>query len=165
MRQLAQFLGVFLLAAYFIYQAYEIYFNKEKWASSLYSAYGNFEEFWNKNLKKNLIKELQYGLPKQKEVYIYKHKAAMIMGYLYGFGALLLLTGEKWASLILIVPHLLQTVLVNSPSAQLNISKYNSQQQSLELDLIILAGLIMLTGTELNISSSSKKKAVKTGKK
>jgi len=87
------------------------------------------------------------------------------MGYLYGFGALLLWTGEKWASLILIVPHLIQTVLVNSPSAQLNISKYNSQQQSLELDLIILAGLIMLTGSELNISSGSKKKQTKQAKK
>ena len=89
----------------------------------------------------------------------------MLMGYLYGFGALLLWTGEKWASLILIVPHLIQTVLVNSPSAQLNISKYNSQQQSLELDLIILAGLIMLTGSELNISSGSKKKQTKQAKK
>ncbi len=78
-------------------------------------------------MKKNLIKEFQYTLPRQKEVYIYKHKAAMFMGYLYGFGALLLWTGEKWASLILIVPHLIQTILVNSPSAQLNVSKYNQQ--------------------------------------
>lgn len=58
-------------------------------------------------MKKNLIKEFQYGLPKQKEVYIYKHKAAMAMGYMYAFGALLLWTGEKWASIILIVPHLI----------------------------------------------------------
>jgi len=85
------------------------------------------------------------------------------MGYLYGFGAIFLWTGEKWASLILIVPHLVQTVLVNSPSAQLNISKYNLQQQSLELDLIILAGLFMLTGAQLDISS--KKKQAKSANK
>jgi hypothetical protein len=50
----------------------------------------------------------------------------MAMGYMYGFGALLLWTGEKWASLILIVPHLIQTILVNSPSAQLKIGSYNT---------------------------------------
>jgi hypothetical protein len=46
----------------------------------------------------------------------------MAMGYMYAFGALLLWTGEKWASIILIVPHLIQIVLVNSPSAQLKIT-------------------------------------------
>lgn len=51
----------------------------------------------------------------------------MFMGYLYGFGSLLLWTGEKWAALILIVPHLIQTVLVNSPSAQLKLGNYNLQ--------------------------------------
>jgi hypothetical protein len=39
------------------------------------------------------------------------------MGYLYGVGSLLLWTGEKWATLILLVPHVVQMVLVNSPSA------------------------------------------------
>ena len=35
----------------------KIFFNKEKWAGSLYSAYGNFEEWWNKQLIPNLMKE------------------------------------------------------------------------------------------------------------
>lgn len=56
-------------------------------------------------------------MPKQKELYPYKLKASMMMGYLYGIGSLLLWTGEKWATLILIVPHVIQMVLVNSPSA------------------------------------------------
>lgn len=46
-----------------MYQAYEIFFNKEKWASSFYSAYGNFEEYWNKHVVKSLMKELQYKMP------------------------------------------------------------------------------------------------------
>jgi hypothetical protein len=54
---MAQFLGVVLMSSYFMYQAYEIFFNKEKWAGSLYSAYGNFEEWWNKQLIPNLMKE------------------------------------------------------------------------------------------------------------
>lgn len=63
-QQVAQLVGVILLSSYFLYQAYEIYYNKEKWASSFYSAYGNFEEYWNKHFKKNLLREFQYGLPK-----------------------------------------------------------------------------------------------------
>lgn len=63
------------------------------------------------------MKELQYSVPKQKELYPYKLKAAMMMGYLYGIGSLLLWTGEKWATLILFVPHVIQMVMVNSPSA------------------------------------------------
>lgn len=63
------------------------------------------------------MKELQYHVPKQKELYPYKQKASMMMGYLYGVGSLLLWTGEKWATLILLVPHVIQMVLVNSPSA------------------------------------------------
>lgn len=55
--QMAQLCGVMLLSAFFIYQAYEIFFNKDKWASSFYSAYGNFEEYWNKHLRPTLMKE------------------------------------------------------------------------------------------------------------
>lgn len=93
------------MSSYFLYQAYEVFFNKEKWASSLYSAYGKFEEYWNKHLRKRLINEFSYSVPAQKAVYPYKYKASLIMGYLYGFGGLFLWTGERWAPLILLVPH------------------------------------------------------------
>ena len=116
--QIFQLIGVMVLSAYFLYQAYEIFFNKEKWASSFYSAYGNFEEYWNKHLIKSLMKEFQYKMPVQKQLYPYKQKAAMFTGYFYGFGSILLWTGEKFAPLILIVPHVVQMALVNSPSAQ-----------------------------------------------
>jgi hypothetical protein len=45
-------------------------------------------------------------MPMQKEIYPYKLKIALVMQYLYGFGGLLLWTGEKWAVLILILPHI-----------------------------------------------------------
>ena len=63
LRQMAQFLGVTLLSCYFLYQAYEIFFNKEKWASSFYSAYGNFESYYNKQIRSALPNELAYKMP------------------------------------------------------------------------------------------------------
>lgn len=80
-------------------------------------------------MKKSLIRELQYSVPVQRELYPYKYKVTLIMGYAYGFGGLLLWTGEKWAPLILMVPHVIQTVLVNSPSPQQRLGFYNLQQQ------------------------------------
>ena len=50
-----------LLSSYFMYQAYEIFFNKEKWASSFYSAYGNFEEYWKPLMEKKLDNCFVYG--------------------------------------------------------------------------------------------------------
>ena len=79
-----------------------------------------------------------------------------MMGYAYGFGSLLLWTGEKLAPLVLIVPHLLQMVLVNSPSAQSKLGSYSLQSQQLCLDGIILVGLIMCTTVDLSIAAKKK---------
>jgi len=154
-----QFLAVMLLCAYFGYQAYEIFFNKEKWASSLYSAYGNFEEWWNKSFKRLVWKEFAYTMPNQRDFYPYKQKATLILGYMYGFGSLLLLTGEKWAALILLVPHCLHALLTNAPSSATTYNGFNLMQQSWINDLLIACALIMVTGLDLQISSSSSKSA------
>ena len=61
--QTVQFVACLLLISYFAYNAYEIYSNKDKWASSFYSAYGNFESWWNKHFKRNLWKDFQYSMP------------------------------------------------------------------------------------------------------
>lgn len=97
-------------------------------------------------------------MPVQKELYPYKLKAAMFMGYAYGFGSLLLWTGEKFAPLILIVPHLLQMILVNSPSSQQKLGVYSLQSQQLCMDGIILCALIMCTSLDLSIASKKAKK-------
>lgn len=43
-----QMTSLLLITAYFGFLVYEIYSNKEKWASNFYSAYGAFENWWNK---------------------------------------------------------------------------------------------------------------------
>lgn len=55
-------------------------------------------------------------------------KIAIVMFYLYSLGGVLLWTGEKVALIALIIPHIVQTILVNSPSAQRNLGQYNTQQ-------------------------------------
>ena len=90
--------------------------NKEKWASSLYSAYGNFETWWNKHFKRLVMTEFAYTMPEQRDLYPYKQKATIFLGYAYGFGTLLLLTGERFAPLICCIPHIIHAVITNAPS-------------------------------------------------
>ena len=114
--RLLQMVAVVLFCAYFLFNVYEIYSNKDKWASSFYSAYGNFESWWNKQFKRTLMKEFAFTFPDQKELYPYKSKVTMIVGYAYGFGSLLFLTGETLAALILVVPHFVVSLVTNGPT-------------------------------------------------
>lgn len=41
----------------------------------------------------------------------------MLFGYMYGFGSLLLLSGEKWAALVLLVPHVMHALITNAPNS------------------------------------------------
>ena len=58
-----QMVAILLLCAYFLYNCYEIYNAKDKWASSFYSAYGNFESWWNKQFKRRLMNEFAFTAP------------------------------------------------------------------------------------------------------
>lgn len=122
-----QLVAVLLISSYFLFQAYEIFFNKEKWASSLYSAYGNFAEWWNKSFKRIVWNELAYTMPAQRDFYIYKHKATLILGYLFGIGSLLLLTGEALGAAIVMVPHAVYALLTNAPSQATSFTGFNHQ--------------------------------------
>ena len=152
-----QFLAVLLLTAYFAHTSYQIYSARDKWASTFYSAYGNFESWWNKQFKRILWNEFAYSMPDQKELYPYKAKVALILGYCNAFGSLLLITGEKWAALILLVPQVVQTLVVNGPSFAKTQTVFGRQEQQWVLDLIIMAALLMVTGSKLSIASSGKK--------
>ena len=114
--KILQLIAIMLLCSVFVYNAYEIYIAKDKWASSFYSAYGNFESWWNKQFKRKLMKEFAFTAPDQKELYPYKIKVTMIIGYMYTFGTLLLLTGEALAALILVVPHFVVSLVTNGPT-------------------------------------------------
>ena len=134
--------------------------HKQKWASSLYSAYGNFESWWNKHAKRYVMKEFAYEMPNQRTLHPYKEKATMMLGYLYGFGSLLLLTGEKWAALLLLVPQLIHTVITNSPNVATNYKGFSVSEQSYILDFLIIAALVFITGSQLSIASTTKSKPV-----
>jgi len=73
---------------------------------------------------------------------------------MYVIGSLLLITGEKWAALILIVPHFALSILTNAPaSGNAAWTKYGFQMQAFGLDCVILFALLMITGMHLSIST------------
>ena len=79
------------------------------------------------------------------------------MGYMYVIGSLLLLTGEKWAAVIIMAPHFAFAVLSNAPTSQnASFHKYGFQMQNMCLDVIVLMALLMITGMHLSISTPGK---------
>lgn len=100
-----------------------------------------------------MMKEFAYEMPNQRTLHPYKQKATMIMGYMYGFGSLLLLTGEKWAALLLLVPHVIHALITNAPNSATSYKGYSTQEQSYILDIMILAALVMVSGSHLSIAS------------
>lgn len=136
-----------LVCSYFIWQAYEIFVQRDKWSSSLYSAYGNFETWWNKHFKRYVMKEFAYTMPEQKSLHPYRNKVTMVFGYMYGFGTLLLFSGDKWASYLLIVPHLLHALITNAPNSATNYKNFSLQEQSYLLDVLIFAALVIISGS------------------
>ena len=105
------------------------------------------------------MKEFAYSFPEQKALHAYKHIATMAFGYLYGFGSLLLLSGEKWAALVLLVPHVMHALITNAPNSATSYKNFSVQEQSYLLDLIITAALVMITGSQLSIASEKPKNA------
>jgi hypothetical protein len=93
----------------------------------------------------------------------------MIFGYMYIFGALLLLTGEKMAAIILLIPHFCLSAVLATPTTLNASEKFNLHMMGCSLDIMILAGLIMITGYDLSISTpgsgARRVEAVKKGKK
>ena len=84
-------------------------------------------------------------------MYPYKQKATLLLGYMYGFGTLLLLTGEKWAALILCLPHLVVSVITNAPSQAKTSTYFGTAEQAWCFDLMILLSMILITGSDLKI--------------
>jgi hypothetical protein len=149
--------AVALVCSYFLFQTYEIFMYKDKWSSSLYSAYGNFETWWNKHAKRLVMKEFAYTMPEQRSLHPYRNKITMILGYLYGFGSLWLLSGDKWASLVLLVPHLIHALITNAPNSATSYKNFSSQEQSYLLDILIAFALLMISGSQLSIASTKPK--------
>ena len=146
-----QLLAVALMCSYFLYQTYQIFMFKDKWASSFYSAYGNFETWWNKHFKRLVMEEFAYTMPDQHDLYPYKHKVTIGIGYAFGFGSLLLLTGEKYSALLLCVPHVIVSVITNAPSQAKTVTTFGPSEQAWLLDLMIFISMILITGSSLQI--------------
>lgn len=58
-----QVIAILLLTSYFLYQAYDIYMFRDRWTSQMYSSYGAFESWWNKQYKRLLMNEFAYTMP------------------------------------------------------------------------------------------------------
>ena len=118
MKQVMQFVACVLLTAWFCFQAFEIYQNRDRWGSMFYSAYGSFDSWWNKQYKRTLMSEFAYDMPDQKLLMPYKSKAAVIFGYACTFGSALFWTGEKFAVLILMIALMGYSFVLNGPMQQ-----------------------------------------------
>jgi len=103
------------------------------------------------------MKEFAYTMPEQRSLHSYRQKITMVFGYLYGFGSLSLITGEKWAGLILLVPHLMHTLITNAPNSATSYKNFSYQEQSYLLDTMLIAALVMITGSQLSIGSFAAK--------
>ncbi len=110
-----QVIAILLLTSYFLYQAYEIYMFRDRWTSHMYSSYGAFESWWNKQYKRLLMNEFAYTMPDQKELFPYKAKITVGFGYAFAFGSMLLLTGEKFASLIIMIAGGVYAAIIHGP--------------------------------------------------
>lgn len=105
-----------------------------------------------------MLRQLPSGLkflvmPDQKLLYPYKLQSAMVMGYGYLFGSLLLVTGETMAGFILMLPHIAQAAVANTPSTLNAPVKINQALLGMCFDIMLLGGLVMVTGCELNINT------------
>ena len=151
--QAVQLVARLMFISYFVYNAFEIYLSTDIWAVSFYSAYFNFESWWDKHVKRNLWKDFQYSLPEFGALYPYTQKATIIFGYLYAFGGLLLLNGEKSAALILAIPHFLHSVVTSGPSFAKTQTVFGTSEQAPFMDFMIFATLILITGSDLALKS------------
>jgi hypothetical protein len=77
----------------------------------------------------------------------------MVFGYMYVFGALLMLTGEKMAAIIILIPHACLTAVLATPTTLNSSEKFGFHMMGSVLDIMLIAGLIMMTGYELTIST------------
>ena len=111
------------------------------------------------------MKEFAYTMPDQKELYPYKQQATMIIGYMYGFGTLLLLTGEVLAAFILIIPHVLVATIQNGPTFAKTQTVWGTAEQAWLFDLAILFSLFMVLGSKLSIDEMFGSGKKKQGKK
>ena len=88
----------------------------------------------------------------------------MIIGYMYIFGTLLLLTGEVMAGFILLVPHAIISIVTNGPTFAKTQTTWGTQEKAWIFDLTIFFALLMVIGSKMNLDSfgSGERKPKKT---
>ena len=84
----------------------------------------------------------------------------MGMGYGCAFGSLLLLTGEKWAALILLIPQIIYSAIINGPLHAKSQTVFGRAEQAWVFDVMIMCALLMITGSNLQMASTNKKQQV-----
>ena len=74
------------------------------------------------------------------------------------FGSLLLLTGEKWASLLLMIPFAVYSFVVHGPIEAKTQTMFGRAEQAWVFDFALIFALFAITGSQLSIASEKKKK-------
>ncbi len=81
-------------------------------------------------------------------------------GYSFAFGSLLLLTGEKFSSLIVFLAGAVYAAVIHGPMQAKTQTMFGRAEQAWVIDVAVLATLFAVVGSALTIASESKKKQV-----
>ena len=83
--------------------------NKDAWASGFYSRYGDFGEWWNKEI--GIV-----DMPEQRLLSPYKRHVATAFGYCYVAGIAFTVIGEQFGPVVLFVGHFFNMLVANAPA-------------------------------------------------
>lgn len=110
------------MCAYFLYQAYEIWSNQEKWASRMMSNYKGFEKWWNKQLCKDAtLKNFLWQVPAYGDVSPQRSRICLVFMYCNLVGALLLSGANEWSgvgSAVLFLAFTVQQLVASGALAE-----------------------------------------------
>lgn len=133
-----------------MYQAFEIYQDKSRWANRLMNAYNSFEKYWNKDLVKNspYFKGVLWPVPAYSSVQLHRDRITMGFMYMYLLGSMLMIGAVEWAALAcfvaLLVPHLLQSAFTHIGALKDNASYLEYGHYSLMTQQAVSDGMILV---------------------
>ena len=143
-KKLSFYLGVSLVVAWFLTNAYLTYQENKVYSDELSASYGRFHTWSNSYMKKT------FGispLPGVEFVKAWKSKIALVLGYLYAILSFCLLLGQiKYTSYVLLFLHLLHSLIFDNPATTITQGAYEGKLRACLFDLVIAAVILMISG-------------------
>jgi hypothetical protein len=147
---------------FFGLQAYEIFMNKDAWASGFYSRYGDFGEWWNKEI--GIV-----DMPEQRLLSPYKRHVATLFGYIYVAGIAFTVIGEQFGPVVLFVGHFFNMLVANAPAKikfEVDREKgFTMSRHNYMIDQALCFILLMIAFSELSWNSKKAEDSLVKGKK